>query len=308
MNFEVSILGALLPIFTVILSGFAFKRFNFPGDAFWSYAERLTYFVLFPSLLLLTIATASLESKSVVTIVEAVSLSAVIMAGLLFISRLWWSGDGPAFTSFFQGSIRFNTYVGLSATFALFGNDGLTLAAVAMSALIPILNVVCVSVLVIFGNSKKGNWRTIFIEIVRNPLIIACSAGIALNVSGTGLHPFAEETLALFGRASLPIGLLCVGAGLNIEAARKSGIVITASCALKLLAFPFLMWMVCRTLDLDAVATSIAVLFAALPGSPAAYILARQLGGDSRLMAGIITVQIVLSMVTLPVIMSLIIH
>ena len=42
------------------------------------------------------------------------------------------------------------------------------------------------------------------------------------------------------------------------------------------------------------------VLFAALPGSPAAYILARQMGGDGRLMAGIITLTTLASVVTLP--------
>ena len=45
---------------------------------------------------------------------------------------------------------------------------------------------------------------------------------------------------------------------------------------------------------------AVAILFAALPGSPAAYILARQLGGDGRLMAGVITLTTVASAVTLP--------
>ena len=41
-------------------------------------------------------------------------------------------------------------------------------------------------------------------------------------------------------------------------------------------------------------------MFAALPGSPAAYILARQMDGDGRLMAGVITVTTLVSVVTLP--------
>jgi predicted permease len=64
------------------------------------------------------------------------------------------------------------------------------------------------------------------------------------------------------------------------------------------------MWITCRTLNLDTMSASVALLFAALPGSPAAYILARQLGGDSLLMASIITVQTPLSMVTIPAVMA----
>jgi malonate transporter len=48
------------------------------------------------------------------------------------------------------------------------------------------------------------------------------------------------------------------------------------------------------------------VLFAALPGSPLSYILAKQLGGDTSLMSSIITVQTGISMVSLPVVIALV--
>ena len=40
-------------------------------------------------------------------------------------------------------------------------------------------------------------------------------------------------------------------------------------------------------------------MFAAVPASPASYVLARQVGGDAGLMAGIITVQTAISLVSL---------
>jgi predicted permease len=66
------------------------------------------------------------------------------------------------------------------------------------------------------------------------------------------------------------------------------------------------MFTAAQLMELDPVASAIAVLFAALPGSPNAYILARQLGGDSLLMANIVTVQVISSMITLPVVVALI--
>jgi len=47
------------------------------------------------------------------------------------------------------------------------------------------------------------------------------------------------------------------------------------------------------------------VLLATLPTATSAYILARQLGGDSPLMAGIISGQTLLAMVSIPVMLSL---
>jgi predicted permease len=267
MNFNTSILGSLVPIFLVILAGYAFRRFRFPGEDFWPFAERITYFILFPSLLLQKTATAPLESQQFIQMAAALFIAVLAMTVLLLLVLPWWSAGKASFTSYFQGSIRFNTYVGLAAAFALFGNEGLTMSALALAVLIPLLNILCVGVLVVFDESGRGSWRTVIYQIVRNPLVIACVTGTLLNTTSVSLHVVVDETLLIFGRAALPLGLLSVGAGLNFTAARKSGIIMTAACFLKLLAFPLLMWSICTALGLDPAGTSIAVLFAALPGS-----------------------------------------
>jgi predicted permease len=306
MSYGASITGALLPVFAVIISGYILRKCGFPGETFWPHAERLTYFILFPALLLQKTATAPVDSHAFALMAAALALAVLAMILLLFLVLPWWSSAKSSFTSFFQGSIRFNTYVGLAAAFALFGNEGLTTAALTLALLIPLLNVICVGVLVGFSSSENISWSRIAIEVIRNPLVLACAAGSLLNISGMGLHQTVDDILMLFSRAALPVGLLSVGAGMSFTAARKSGAVVAATCLLKLIVFPLIMWMTCTTLNLDTLTTSVAVLFAALPGSPAAYILSKQLGGDSLLMASVITVQTPLSMVTLPVVMALI--
>ncbi len=303
--FKTSILTALIPIFAVILSGYGLRRFNFPGDDVWPHVERLTYFVLFPCLLIQKTAAATLDINTIVPMAGVLVTTILVMTGLLLLLKPRWSAGSAAFTSFFQGSIRFNTYVGLSAALALFGDEGLTLAAVAIAVWIPLVNFLCVTVLVVMVNHGKGDWQTIVMALVKNPLILACAGGIFLNVFGIGLHPGVNETLNIFGRASLPLGLLAVGAALDVPALRATGKVVLFSCVLKLLVLPAFMWTVSQALDLNASATAIAVLFAALPVSGSSYILARQLGGDSVLMANIVTAQVVFSMLSLPFVMTL---
>jgi predicted permease len=226
------------------------------------------------------------------------------MAGLLLLIWIWWSDSADsaaALTSFFQGGIRFNTYVGLSAAYALFDNDGLSLAAMAIAVLIPFVNLLCVTVLVSFNQTDTRSWRTVIIELIRNPLIIACTAGIIVNISGVDLPKGISNTLDIFGRASLPLGLMAVGAGLEFGTARASVKIIMLSCILKLIVLPVVVWTIAQALNAHIMTTAIAVLFAALPGAPSSYILARQLGGDSSLMARIVTLQIIVSMLTLPI-------
>jgi predicted permease len=194
----------------------------------------------------------------------------------------------------------------LSAAFALFGDNGITLAAVAIGVMIPVINVLCVAILVGFSDAKSKNWSSLISGIIQNPLIIACAAGITINLTGIGFHGIISETLNIFGRASLPLGLLALGAGLDISAARNAGKLIILNCSIKLVVMPLCMLTAAQILKLDPMALAITVLFAALPGSPNAYILARQLGGDHLLMANIVTVQVISSMITLPIVAALI--
>ncbi|MDX1654862.1 MAG: AEC family transporter, partial [Candidatus Competibacteraceae bacterium] len=141
------ILSALGPIFGVIALGYALRRRGFPGEAFWPLAEKLTYFLLFPALLVRNLAAAQLGGLAVGGMSLAIVLLLGTMTLLLFALRPWLGTDGPGFSSVYQGGIRFNTYVGLAAATALFGPPGATLAALAIALLIPLVNVLCVAVI-----------------------------------------------------------------------------------------------------------------------------------------------------------------
>ncbi len=63
--------------------------------------------------------------------------------------------DGPAFTSVFQGSVRFNNYVGVTLAAGLFGTKGIALAAICNAAIVPTVNILCV---LVFGRgmARRG--------------------------------------------------------------------------------------------------------------------------------------------------------
>jgi predicted permease len=142
--------------------------------------------------------------------------------------------------------------------------------------------------------------------VIKNPLILACLAGMAFNLLGLQLPRMAENFTTILGRGSLPLGLLAVGASLQVNSIKNAGNALIYACLLKLILMPLLMWLSCTLLDVDSLSTAVAVLFAALPGSPLSYILAKQLGGDTRLMSSIITVQTGISMLSLPIVIALV--
>ncbi|PWV61599.1 AEC family transporter [Plasticicumulans acidivorans] len=297
------ILDALGPVFALIVLGFALRRVDFPGAAFWTPAERLAYYLLLPALLVRELASADLSSFAVAHVALVLVTTIVLMTLLALRLRRWLGSDGPAFGSSYQGVIRLNTYVGLAACAPLYGRPGLALAALALAVMVPLVNVLCVSII----SHAHGLARPthLFAAVLRNPLIIACLLGIALNRSDIGLPPGTRGPLDILARAALPLGLLTMGAGLQIAAVRGRSGAIALGCVLKLLVAPLLGWTLAALSGLPPLETAVVVLFAALPGAPSSYILARQMGGDAPLAAAVVTVQTLLSMLTLPLLAAL---
>ena len=297
-----TLLQALWPLFALIIAGYALRRWSFPGEAFWPEAERLNYFILFPALLFNSLATAPLDNPALPRLALAVMLGlGVGWIALLVVRRLrgWPAGRFGAFS---QGILRFNTYLGLAAIGSLYGQPGLVLSALLLALMVPTVNVLSVWSL----SADRGvSPRSLLLPILKNPLILACLGGALINLLGIGLPGGSDRLLSLLAAASLPLGLLCVGAALKPQELRGEKAALAWNCALRLLAMPALAFAIARLLHLPPLESSVLILFFALPTAPTAYVLTRQLGGDSHLMAGIITLQTLLAAASLPLVMSL---
>lgn len=302
-----SITGALGPLFLLILLGAAIGYGRWPNADFWPQMERLIYFVLFPAMLVSTLATADVSQVPVGRL-ALVLLGAMGLFGLgLWYFRAWLRLSPAAFTSVFQGAVRFNTYVGVAGAAALHGSLGATTAAVAVAIMVPVVNVMCVASFVAAGTLGSASLGKSALALAKNPLILACLAGIALNLTGLGLPGWSQDTLELLGGAALPLGLVAVGVALRPAALLRFDRGVVATNSIKLLLMPAFVLCLAWALGLDAVSRDVALLFSALPTATSAYILARQLGGDAEMMAAIITGQTLLAMLTLPLWLKLVV-
>jgi predicted permease len=303
------VIAALLPVFLLIVLGFILKRSLMRLDTQWHGLERLTYYVLFPMLLIQTLVKADLTKVPVAGVGGALMLSALAMALLCLAIRPWLSGlaiDGPAFTSLFQGAIRWQTYVALAVSSNLYGDTGLALASVAMVAIIPLVNVFSVAVLAHYASPEKQSARAIVMTVVRNPLIWACAIGMALNVLHAPLPKIWHEVADSLGRSSLAIGLLVTGAGLHLEGLFRPSVAAGLGVFLKLILMPALAISLALAFSLTGSNLAIVAVCSAIPASSSAYVLARQMGGDAPLLAQIITLQTILAAITMPVVIALV--
>lgn len=305
----IQIVGALIPVFLVILVGYGLTRFNFAAPDDWRHVERVVYFVLFPALIASSIAQADLSGLPVVPFAATLVLTVFMAAGLLSVVRRTVGTriglEGPAYSSVYQGSLRWNGFVALAAVAVVFGDKGVAVAALAIAIMVPMLNVMSVVALARHAGQNVPGVSTILKTISRNPLIIASLTGIALNVTGIGIPEPLGTTASLLGRAALTLGLLAVGAGLDIKAAASNTRLVVLACSIKLILIPISIAVLAALFGIEGFTRDVLILCGTVPTASSAFILARQLGGDHTLMAAIITGATLAAVVTMPLMLFL---
>ena len=304
-----AVVQAVAPIFFLIILGWAFRKKGFPGgEPFWTAAERFIYFVLLPCLFFRVSAQANLSGSEIWTAPCALGIAILIVSAALLAARRRLPGDGPAFTSIFQGSIRFNGYVALALIGPLYGERGLAITAAAFGLVIPLVNILCIFALNRYGthsDAKKSGFVPMAKSLFINPLVLSTMGGMAYNFLGLPLPRFAGEVFRILGEGALGFGLLAVGAGLRLQALKNAKAVVMIANVAKLILLPALTYAVAIGINLPAEAMPTAITLAALPVATSTYIMAKRMGGDADLMAGILTTQTLLSAVTIPFIAGL---
>lgn len=305
----VAIILALAPLFIILMVGHTLKKTGFIADTFWSNLEKLTYWALLPALFLKTTSEAEFSDFSLLSAVLAsVTLLGVMMLLMVALRHFTPKIDGASYSSIIQGATRFNNYVGLPAIVSLYGRDGVVVYAVIASFIIPLTNITSVWALSHYASHTRIRWHQIIKRIFTNPLILSTLVGIILGVTGIGLPPIINETVTAFANASLLMGLLAIGANLNLGAVRTDRSQVLYSCFLKLLLYPAIAVGCGLLFNLNHQAMGVLILFASLPTATSSYILAGQMGGNARLMANILATQTLMAFATMPLWLLLSLH
>lgn len=299
-----ALLLGVVPVFAMIALGWSLKARDFLADDGWRAVERLTYFVFYPAFLVPAVWKADFAAGTAGPVAVATVGVALTVALLTVLAKPMLKVSDPAFTSIFQGVIRWNGFVFLPVAGAVFGETGLGTAAVAFGVLAPALNVVCVLVLARWGAGQGGGWRLALTSLARNPIIWACGTGATLNLAGLTPPSLLAAVFDLMGPGAIALGLMTAGAGLSFRYAIARPTVMLTVTTIKLIVLPVAMYCCTGLLGGDRMAQGLALLAGAAPGAAASYVMARQMGGDAPLMAGVVALTTAASAFTIPALLA----
>ena len=307
----VEIFLLISPVFILIILGSLLRRIGVPDLSFWHISDKLIYWVLIPALLFHHVSQITLSSTMFANYAVVILSGLFVVTTLSFIAGKLFGYTPQIWTSVMQGAARHNAFIALAIAGSLFGNKGLALGAIFMVILIPVINIVIVSAMAstlnqeVRNNSRPSIFDVLF-ELIKNPFILAIATGLVISFVDAERIIIIHETTGLLGSAALPIMLLSIGANIKIREISSAITPIIIANVLKLLVFPIVVFFVAKSMNLSLLETTIAVIFAAVPTAASSYTLAKQFGGDTQLMTSIITIQVALSFITLPIILAFI--
>lgn len=293
----------LFPDFSLILCGYLVCRFTALNRKVWEQVESLVYFFLFPVLLFHSIVKSPLDLSAASSLMGAGLALGVGGIALAYSLPHWpWLGkkiDVRLHAASAQVGFRFNSFIALALAEKLAGPPGLLMIAVLIGVCVPLFNVGAVWPMARHAN--KGFVR----ELLRNPLIIGTASGLIANLLGFSMPVWLEPTVNRIGQASLALGLMAAGAGMQFGSLASAKTLGALVLAVKHLGMPLMAFGLARLFRLDATQTTVLLMFSAVPTASSCYVLAARMGYNGPYVAGLVTLSTLLGMVSLPLALGL---
>lgn len=284
----------IAPDFLLIVLGLLLCRFTPLDQRVWDAAERLVYYFLFPCLLFYSIVKQEVALGSTLHLMGGGWAIAGAGIALAYACAHGPGVDRRLHASGAQVAFRFNSFVGLAIAQRLGGSEGVSTMAILIAVCVPLCNIAAV-----FPLARHGGHQFLK-ELSRNPLILASLGGLGYKTLGLPLPELLGVNLQRLGQASVPLGLLAVGAGLQMGALKASPGLASALIGIRHLVVPALTVLGVGLLGYPPSTQMMLVSFSALPTAISAYVLAARMGGDGSFTAGLVAASTLAGALSLP--------
>ncbi|MFO7556178.1 MAG: AEC family transporter [Desulfobacterales bacterium] len=296
-----NIATTIIPIFAVITLGWVARLKGFIQPEFLGPANRLVYYMAIPAMIFHAISKASLKTQFDIAVLFITLFSVLAVFAVSWCVGVLWCIERRELGTFIQTSFHGNLgYIGLAVAYYSLGDDGFVRASIIAGFIMILQNFLAVVALQL--NSEKisptGNTKSVILRIMGNPVILSALAGILFSLTGFRLPLIISRSLDILSGLALPMALILIGASLSFKLMRLKISQILSSSFLKLILLPALGFIFYRLFDIDLKNYLPGLILVASPTATLAYVMAKEMNGDTDFAVAAISTSTMLSAAT----------
>jgi len=293
VNLALTVLNITAPVFLLAAVGFAWVRLGFEYRV--EFVTRLAMTLSVPCLIFVALMKTEVEPSALASLSLASFAAYFAVGALSFALVLILKLDRQTYLA---PLIFGNTgNLGLPLALFAFGQTGLEYAVVVF-AVMAILSFT-IGVWLVAGAGS-------FHRVLKEPMVAGTLLGALFLWQGWQTPIFLTNTLELIGQIAIPVMLITLGVAVARLEIKRVGLAILLA-TLKVVICVGAAYAAAVWFALEPIAAAVLIVQIATPVAVTSYMLAEKYGADAQPVAGLVVVSTLLSVITLPLILSFVI-
>jgi malate permease and related proteins len=293
----------ILSIVLMIGVGYVLKRIDFLSEKDIGSLNNIVVYVLMPCMIFYALYSADMSLLPVLGILPFVIFIASIGSGVIsyiVLKRLHYD-DKKLWSVLVTVMIANTAFMGYPVNLGVFGNSGFLRAIFCDLATTCMFLILSFVLMLKFG----GTVKTALKKILLFPPLWAVVLGISFNLLNIPIGPVLDKTIGYLGDGAIPLIMISLGLSINLDGLTRSKSMVIFTSIIKLAVFPLIAFVVVSLLGLVDLQHDIGIIEAAMPSGMLSLVLAITYKLDYELTSDCILINTVISLITLPIIMSI---
>ncbi len=293
----------ILSIILMIALGYVLKRIDFLSEKDIDPFNKIVMYILLPCMIFHALYNSDLASIPNLGILPLVVLSSSLITGVVsyFILKQLKLDDRTLWSVLVTVMIANTGFMGYPVTLGIFGQDGFLRAIFCDIATLCTFLLLSFLLIMKFG----GTIKTAIKKIAFFPPLWAVICGLILNFVNIPIGPVLDNTINYLGQGAIPLIMVTLGLSIDFSALSRSKSMIVFTSIMKLAFFPLIAFFVAGYMGLVNLESTISIVEAAMPSGMMSLLLAITYKLDYELTSDCILINTVISLITLPVIISI---
>ena len=292
--------NAVAPFLILLGIGYMTVRLKMTDRPFMNRLNALNFRVFFPFLMFNNVYGAKPENlpSAKLMITGAVSVTLLVVLLVWIVPKI--VKENPRRGVIIQGIFRSNFIIyGIPLTTSVFGAEKSSVCGMMILIMVSLFNAEGVIVLELFRENGKVQLKPLLLDLVKNPLLQGCVAGLLFYLLQIRLPSFIATPISSLAGMATTLALVVLGANLKFDELKKNSRTISIVLAIRLILLPTVMVAFAYCIGLRGVELFLILMIFGTPVATSSYPMAQNMGGDGQLAGQLVFVSTVASLVTI---------